>query len=171
MKNKKEITFELDLNSNINCINGLIEAIQIKAFDNMSIERIVPKFVLQPWCDETKKSEFYQYVCDMKLENNYIFDKYSVGLAGDGEKISVPSCLFITLDDAYHLNHKFTKIGRVISGFEEIHRIENVKLIDVDAPEGVLFKSPIIPETIETMQIELNGYEPFSCIKYIEKSA
>lgn len=167
MKNNKEIQFELDLNSDLNCMDGLIEAIQMKAFDELAIERIVPKFVLQPWCDETKKPEFYQYVCDMKTDNNYTFEKYSVGLAGDGSKISVPSCFFITLDDAFHLNHKFTKIGKVISGFEEIHRIENVELIDVPNDDGVAFMTPLIDEIIESITIELNGYQPNKCHKYI----
>ena len=166
--NNQEIKYELDLNSDINCINGLIEAIQTKSLDNMYIERIVPKFVLQPWCDETKLGEFYQYVCDMKLENEYIFDKYSIGLAGDGSKISVPSCIFITLDNAYHLNHKFTKIGKVISGFEEIHRIENVELKDVPNDDGVAFKTPVVPILVQLVTIKLNGYEPKKCNKYLE---
>ena len=166
--NNQEIKYELDLNSDINCINGLIEAIQTKSLDNMYIERIVPKFVLQPWCDETKLGEFYQYVCDLQLENEYIFDKYSVGLAGDGSKISVPSCIFITLDDAYHLNHKFTKIGKVISGFELINEIENVELKDVPNDDGVAFKTPVVPILVQSVTIELNGYEPKKCNKYLE---
>lgn len=165
----QEIKYELDLNSDINCINGLIEAIQTKSLDMMYIERIVPKFVLQPWCDETKLGEFYQYVCDLKQNNNYIFNKYSVGLAGDGSKLSVPSCIFITLDDAYHLNHKFTKIGKVISGFDLIEKIENVELKDVPNQDGVAFKTPVDPILIQSVTIELNGYEPKNCIKYIEK--
>lgn len=167
----QEIKYELDLNSDLNCIDGLIEAIHTKSLDNMYIERIVPKFVLQPWCDESKLGEFYQYVCDLKKDNDYIFDQYSVGLAGDGSRISVPSCIFITLDHAYHLNHKFTKIGKVISGFEYIHKIEKVELKDVPNNDNVSFKTPVVPILIQSVTIELNGYEPKECIKYIEKSA
>ena len=166
--NSQKIKYELDLNSDLNCINGLIETIQLKKLDNMNIERIVPKFVLQPWCDETKLPEFYQYVCDLKLENDYIFNQYSIGLAGDGSKISVPSCIFITLEDAFHLNRRFTKIGKVIEGFDLIHKIENVELIDVPNNDGVAFKTPVDPILVESVTIELNGYEPKECMKYIE---
>lgn len=169
MKNQKTIEIELTPNNCPNSVNGLIEAIEQKAFDNMAIERVVPGFVLQPWCDETKKGEFYQYVCDLEVNDYDNFDAFSVGLAGDGEKVGVPTCIFITLSNTYHLNQKFTKVGRVISGFEEIKRIESVELIDVPNDDGVAFKTPIKDEIIETITLDLNGYIPKKCNKYLEE--
>ena len=166
--NNQEIKYELDLNSDINCINGLIEAIQTKSLDNMYIERIVPKFVLQPWCDETKLGEFYQYVCDLEVNSDDNFESFSVGLAGDGDKYCVPSCFFITVADAFHLNQKFTKVGRVISGFEELKRIESLELVDVPNSDGVAFKTPVKDEIIETITIDLKEYKTGVCKKYID---
>ena len=169
MKNQKTIEIELYPNNCQNSVNGLIEAIYKKAFDNMAIERVVPNFVIQPWCDETKKGEFYQYVCDLEVNEFDDFDAFSVGLAGDGEKIGVPSCFFITLSNTYHLNQKFTKVGRVISGFEELKRIESVELKDVPNNDGVAFKTPVIDEIIETITLDLKGYQKCTCMKYLEK--
>ena len=166
---EKQVQFELYPEYAPNAINGLIEAIQTKHLDNFNIERVVPGFVFQPWCDETKLPEFYQYVTDKEFETkNHTFEKYSVGLAGDGQKISVPSCFFITLDDAFHLNQKFCKVGKVISGFEYLHEVENSELIDLSDQMGVKFMTPKNPIKFHDTTIELNGYEPKQCIKYIE---
>lgn len=153
-----------------NSVNGLIEAIEYHAFDNMAIERVVPNFVIQPWCDETKKSEFYQYVCDLEVNPDDNFESFSVGLAGDGNKIGVPSCFFICIADAFHLNQKFTKVGRVISGFEELKHIESVELVDVPNSDGVAFKTPVNDEIIETITIDLKGYKASKCNKFLEKN-
>ena len=168
MKNQKTIEIELYPELCPNSVNGLIEAIEYHAFDNMAIERVVPNFVIQPWCDETKKSEFYQYVCDLEVNPNDNFEAFSVGLAGDGDKYCVPSCFFITVADAFHLNQKFTKVGRVISGFEELKRIESLELVDVPNSDGVAFKTPVKDEIIETITIDLKEYKTGVCKKYID---
>lgn len=168
MKNKKIIEIELYPNNCPYSVNGLIEAIEYHAFDNMAIERVVPNFVIQPWCDETKKGEFYQYLCDLEVKDTDNFESFSVGLAGDGSKYGVPSCFFITTANAFHLNQKFTKVGRVISCFEELKRIESVELKDVPNNDGVAFKTPVNDEIIETIKLELNGYQPDKCNKYLE---
>lgn len=170
MKNQKTIEIELYPELCPNSVNGLIEAIEYHAFDNMAIERVVPNFVIQPWCDETKKSEFYQYVCDLEVNPDDNFESFSVGLAGDGNKIGVPSCFFICVADAFHLNQKFTKVGRVISGFEELKRIESVELKDVPNSDGVAFKTPVKDEIIDTITIDLKGYKPSKCNKFLEKN-
>ena len=168
MKNQKTIEIELYPELCPNSVNGLIEAIEYHAFDNMAIERVVPNFVIQPWCDETKKSEFYQYVCDIEVNDSDTFNCFSVGLAGDGSKFAVPSCFFICVADAFHLNAKFTKVGKVISGFEELKRIESVELVDVPNNDGVAFKTPINDEIIETITLDLKDYQVKTCMKYLE---
>lgn len=165
MKNGKTIDIEL---YPCNGTNGLIEAIEYHAFDNMAIERVVPNFVIQPWCDETKKGKFYQYVCDVEINPESTFNRFSVGLAGDGNKFAVPSCFFICVGEAYHLNNKFTKVGRVISGFDELRRIERVELKDVPNEAGVAFKTPVNDEIIETITFKLNDYQVNTCNKYLE---
>ena len=170
MKNQKTIEIELYPELCPNSVNGFIEAIEYHAFDNMAIERVVPNFVIQPWCDETKKSEFYQYVCDLEVNPDDNFDAFSVGLAGDGNKVGVPSCFFITVADAFHLNQKFTKVGRIVSGFEELKRIERVELVDVPNSDGVAFKTPVKDEIIQTITIDLKGYIPGKCNKFLEKN-
>lgn len=169
MKNQKKIEIELYPEFCMNCVNGFIEAIECHAFDHMAIERVVPHFVLQPWCDETKKGEFYQFVVDKEFSGEeHYFSAFSVGVAGDGTSFSVPSCFFITFEDAFHLNQKFSKVGQVISGFEEIKRIEGLELVDVPNEDGVAFKTPVNDEIIETITIEYNGYEANPCIKHKE---
>lgn len=171
MKNGARIQMELYPENCVNCVNGFIESVDRHVYDNMSIERIVPGFVFQPWCSDDQMPDEYNLVCNLETDNNLnTFKAYSVGLAGDGETISVPWCFFITLSDkCNHLDHKFSKIGQVISGYEELQRIENVELKDIPTGiEGVKVMTPVQDEIIHTITIELNGYEPLPVIKHHE---
>ena len=166
MNNGNKIKIELYPSKAPNSINALLWMVFKNGYDNMQIQRIAPGFVLQPWYDEARMSEDYWYLVDGEFQSNGYLNndldmcKYSVGLAGDGKKISSPSSFFIVLDDGHQqrLNGKFACIGYVIEGFEEIERIVSVPLRKVDSPEGVVVMEPKTPEIIKHVSCELNGY-------------
>lgn len=175
MQNGKRIAIELYPEYAKNAVNCLIEMIDMKAYDNMSIQRIVPDFVLQPWYDETKMSEAFQYVieaeCDCNgYDNPLQFKKYVVGMAGDGHTYASNSAFFICLgnEQVKRLQGKFAAVGKVIDGFEEIERLSKVDLRKVEVEENVQVFEPIQPEVISTICLELNGYTPTNPIKFLE---
>ena len=64
MQNKSEIVIELYPEVAPRSISSLIPLIQKNMYQNMTIERIVPGFVLQPWYDEKTMPEEFQYMID-----------------------------------------------------------------------------------------------------------
>lgn len=161
MKGGAVIRFELYPEYAPNAVNSILELIDLKGYENLVIQRIAPDFVLQPWFDEARMDERFHYVMDREIEESFDFGHYTVGMAGDGEKISSCGCIFFVTSDerGRRLNGNFTGVGRVTEGFEEIDRIMNVKLRDVqcDMP-GVVVKEPLVPEMIESASYSLNGF-------------
>lgn len=166
MNNGNLIKIELYPEKAPNSINALLWMVFKNGYDQMQIQRIAPGFVLQPWYDERRMTEDYWYLVDGEFssngyeKNDLDMGKYSVGLAGDGKKISSPSSFFIVLNDGHQdrLNGKFAGIGYVIEGFEEVNRIVSVPLQKVNSPEGVVVMEPVNPEVIKHVSVELNGY-------------
>lgn len=169
MASKNKIEIELYPEIAPNSVNGLIWLLNKNGFDNMTIARIVPDFVLQPWYDENIMPLDYQYLINGEFasngyeKNNLPMDHYTVALAGDGQHFSSPGCFFIVVGDhcQKRLEGKFAAIGKVVSGFAEVDRIVSVPLrkVDIDVP-GVSVNVPIEDEIILHIDLALNGYEP-----------
>lgn len=162
MENGTTIELTLDVYHNENSINGLLWMIFKQGYDHMKIARIVPDFVFQPWYDEAAMPEDYQYLMDGDFKKqHYQFKKYDIGLAGDGSDYSSPSCFFIVMgDDVSRLNGKFTYIGKVTAGFDELERIMALPLNKVDAGvEGVQIFQPTTDQYIKTITYNLHQYQ------------
>lgn len=176
MHNGNTICVELYPEYANNAVNSLIEMVEMHAYDNMEIQRIVPNFVLQPWYDETRMSDAFQYLIEAECANNGYdnplrFEKYVVGMAGDGEKYASNSAFFICLgnEEVKRLQGKFAAIGKVIDGFKEIDRLSHVELRKVEVEENVQVFEPIHAEIIQTIHLELNGYKSSQPIKLKEE--
>jgi len=164
MANRQQIQIELYPDKAPNSVNGLLWSLFKDSYDNMRIARIVPGFVLQPWYDEAANGY---------IHNDLPFEKYAVGLAGDGASISSPSSFFIVVDDdcQERLNQKFACIGYVISGFSEIERLVSVPLRKVESGvAGVSINEPLQDEVISHISIELNGYEYQEPIQFLPQN-
>lgn len=96
------------------------------------------------------------------IENNMKMEKWTVAMAGDGEKLAHGCEFFITLSDeaGEKLQGKFAAFGKVIDGFEEVERLENVPLVQV-YPEGVGAKimQPVEDEFMLDVTVETFGVE------------
>lgn len=164
MENGKNVVMELYPDYAPNAVNSILEMIDQDCYKNLTIQRIAPDFVLQPWYDEDRMDERFQYVMPLEVEQNELqFRKYAVGMAGDGEAEASCGCFFIVTGDGceQRLQDRFTPIGYVVEGFEEVERIMHVETADVDCGmEGVTVKEPVIPEVISQMSYELNDYKP-----------
>lgn len=165
MKSGKEIVIELIPSSAPNAVNSFIYLANKGSFDNKDIKRIVPDFVIQPTYDEFAESDDYRYELDGEFLNNGFEDgidikKGVVAMAGDGAKYASGSCYYITLSDdaGEKLNGRYSAIGKVIMGYDEVERIENVKTVPVESGlEGVKVNLPVVPETILSIRVETFG--------------
>ena len=158
------ITMELYPEYAPNTVNSFIWAASEKMYQNRLIKRIVPGFVLQPsYCYFDDKR------CDYMLEgefdangvkNELKMEKWTVAMAGDGEKEAHGSEFFITLSDetGEKLQGKFAAFGKVIAGFEEVERLEHVPTVRV-YPEGVgaVIMQPVKDEYMVDVEVETFG--------------
>lgn len=162
MKSGKDMVMELYPEKAPNAINSLIEMIDQGCFENMVIQRIAPDFVFQPWFDESRMDERFQYVIDVEA-NDLPFKKYCVGVPGDGEGAVSCGGFYIVAGDGHEakLTGKYTAMGYLVDGFEEFDRLMHVPMRDVETGmTGVVVKEPVEPEVITDMTYELNGYQP-----------
>lgn len=169
MKNGNNIVMELYPEMAPNSVNSIIEMIDQDCYKDLTIQRIAPDFVLQPWFDEDRMDERFQYVMPVELENNTLeFDKYCVGMAGNGSDEAGCGCFYIVAGDncKERLQGKFTPVGHVVEGFEEVERIMHVETTRLDVGmENIVVMEPVEPEVIAQMTYELNGYEPQKVMK------
>ena len=163
---KGVITMELYPEFAPNTVASFIWRVKEKMYENRLIKRVVPGFVIQPSycyfddkrCDYMLQGEFSAN----GAENNMKMEQWTVAMAGDGEKYAHGCEFFITLTDetGEKLQGRFAAFGKVIDGFEEIKRIENLPLVQV-FPEGVsaVIKQPVNDEYMVKMEVETFGVE------------
>lgn len=165
MSNGNKIVIELMPQEAPNSVNCFIYLINKGVFNNREIKRIVPGFVIQPTYDSFNRDTVSNVAVDGEFRengfnNNLKLEKGVVALGGDGKTMAGPSCFYFVLSDesGKKLDGKYTGIGRVIEGYEEIERIEKVetKSVDVGTP-GVAVNEPIVPEIIMSITIETFG--------------
>ena len=129
-------------------------------YNNKRIERFEPGFVIQPLffdgvnpeIDKMIKPEF------MTREDNHLlkFKRGIVAMAGD-EKSASGTQFFISLSATERLNGKFTVIGEVIDGWDEIERLEKLAVNEfVDEMSGFIYHAPKYDETVERVEVEDN---------------
>lgn len=164
MESGNAVKMELYPEEAPNAVNSILEMTDQGCYENLAVQRIAPDFVLQPWFDEERMDERYQYVMPVETGQNTLeFKRGCVGMAGDGEKESSCGCFFIVTgeESGKKLQGRFTPVGYVVEGMEEVERIMHVPTRDVETDmEGVVVKEPLRPEVITKITYELNGYEP-----------
>ena len=158
------ITIELYPECAPNTVNSFLWAVQEGMYENRLIKRVVPGFVIQPsFCYfDDKRCDF---MLDGEFESNGITNslemkKWTVAMAGDGEKEAHGSEFFITLSDeaGKRLQGKFAAFGMVIDGFEEVERLAAVPTVQI-FPEGVgaEIRQPVEDEYMTHMEAETYG--------------
>ncbi|MBQ7903683.1 MAG: peptidylprolyl isomerase [Oscillospiraceae bacterium] len=171
---KGVITIELYPEYAPNTVNSFIWAAGEKMYKDRLIKRVVPGFVLQPSycffddkrCDYMIEGEF----ASNGIENPVKMEKWTVAMAGDGDKEAHGYEFFITLSDeaGAKLQGKFAAFGKVIDGFEEVERLENVPVKPV-YPQGVgaVINQPVEDEFMLDIRVETFGVQyPQPVIKY-----
>ncbi len=169
------ITVELYHEYAPNTVNSFIWAAKEQMYENRLIKRVVPGFVLQPSycffddkrCDFMLAGEFEEN----GIKNDMKFEKGTVAMAGNGSSEAHGCEFFITLSDeaGERLQGKYAAFGKVIDGYDEVSRIENVELREVN-PDGMgkaKVKQPVVDEFMTHVEVETFGEEyPKPEIKY-----
>ncbi|MFR1710450.1 MAG: peptidylprolyl isomerase [Clostridium sp.] len=160
INNKEYIRLELYPKSAPNTVNSFIYVSNEGLYNNRAIKRIVKDFVIQPsYCNfEDPRCDFFidGEFDDNGFHNDIRLDKWTVAMAGDGERIASGSEFFITIgDNEERLNGKFAAFGKVIEGFEVLQRLAGVETKVVESNmEGVIIREPIKPEIITEVYVE-----------------
>ena len=147
-----------------NAVNSFLWAVREHIYENRVIRRVVPGFVLQP-----SYSYFEEKRCDFMIEGEFAsngvnnplkMEKGTVAMAGDGAKLAHGCEFFITLSDeaGEKLQDRFTAFGKVISGYEEVERLEQVETVQL-FPEGVqaVIRQPVEDEHMLRVEAETFG--------------
>jgi len=106
-------------------------------FEGIIFHRVIPKFMIQtgdPLGDGTGGTSIWGREFEDEFSDDLKHDRpYTVSMANAGPGTN-GSQFFITTTTTPWLDKKHTIFGRVLSGLEVVHSIENVKANKVDKP-------------------------------------
>ena len=163
MKNGNKIVIQLLPEAAPNTVASFVSCVQKGALDGHAIERIVPG----KWVDFSYTafhSEDCRYLipreADLHPEITPL-DSHPgcVCMGGYGEKGNAGCEPFFPLKDCPEHKGIYPVFGRVLEGLDEIYRLERVETTPVQtAIEGYVVDTPIQPQVIEKVTVELNGY-------------
>ena len=152
IENYGSIVMELYPDIAPNTVNNFIFLVKNGFYDNNSMHRLVPNFVLQGG-DPTGTGSGgpgYQIRGEFSsngIDNNLSHEKWVVSMARSGDPNSAGSQFFICLEDSKELDGKYAAFGRIIDGFDNIERIVSNEHIE-DTETGKLSKNLIIKKTL-----------------------
>ena len=163
MENGAELILELLPQAAPNTVNSFIQAAQQQVFDRHGIERIVPK----DWIDMSysgfgKKEGQYliPYESELHPEIPPLDSHFGCVCMGGYGKMGQAGCeFFFPLRPCPEHKGLYPVFGKVISGIEEILRLEHVAIRPVtDFPiEGLEVNTPVEPEIIDHVELDLKG--------------
>ncbi|KAF8147325.1 hypothetical protein K438DRAFT_1626382 [Mycena galopus ATCC 62051] len=106
-------------------------------FEGIIFHRVIPKFMIQtgdPLGDGTGGTSIWGREFEDEFSDELRHDRpYTVSMANAGPNTNA-SQFFITTTTTPWLDKKHTIFGRLISGLEVVHEIENVKTSNADKP-------------------------------------
>lgn len=163
MKNGNKIVIQLLPEAAPNTVASFVSCVQKGALDGHAIERIVPG----KWVD-------FSYTAFHSQDCRYLIPREAdlhpeitpldshpgcVCMGGYGEKGNAGCEPFFPLKDCPEHKGIYPVFGRVLEGMDEIYRLERVETTPVQtAIEGYVVDTPIQPQVIEKVTVELNGY-------------
>lgn len=159
IRNYGSIVIELYPDIAPNTVNNFISLVKKGFYDNNTMHRLVPSFVLQGGDPTgtgsggpgyTIKGEFNSN----GFENNLLHEKWVVSMARSGDPDSAGSQFFICLDTASHLDGNYAAFGKVIDGFDNIEKIVKEEIVE-DTQSGKLKNNLVIKKAL----VDLKGKE------------
>ena len=167
IENYGSIVIELYPNVAPNTVNNFISLVKSGFYDNNTMHRLMPGFVLQGGDPDGIGSGGPGYTIDGEFtsnnfENNLSHTKWVVSMArASGDPNSAGSQFFICLDDATSLDGDYASFGNVIDGYDVIENIVENEIID-DSSSGKLKNNLVIKKAL----IDLQGKEYSDVVKH-----
>lgn len=168
------ITVELFPNEAPNSVNSFIWCAEKGFYNNRTIRRIEPDFVIEP-----SYSHFDDASCDFMLEgefdingkpNTVKLEKGTLALSGDGKAESHGCEFFFVLSDkaGARLQGDYAGFGKVTEGYEVVEALTETQLKEVFIEEMNFYVHEAVqPEIMEKVEVETFGAEyPQPQIKY-----
>lgn len=151
-------TIKAELYPNIapNTVNNFISLANNGFYNNLTFHRIIKGFMIQGGDPKGDGTGGPGYSIKGEFKNNGVNNplKHTKGvlsMARSNKPDSAGSQFFIVSGKADHLDGDYAAFGKVISGLDVVEKIESVKTGKNDKPET--------PVVIESISVELNGYD------------
>ncbi|MCC8065733.1 MAG: peptidylprolyl isomerase [Clostridiales bacterium] len=159
------IQIELYPESAPNAVACMIQIVQKQLLDHRQIRRIAPDFVVQPsftcYNDPRLTMELPGEFAANGFQNGAVMREGSVAMGGDGKSIASGSEFFFCLTDeaGASLQGRFSVIGQVIEGWDEVKRLEQVpkRRLPIPDRDDVIVYIPLEPEYMEKVTVETFG--------------
>jgi len=135
-------------------VDNFISYIEENAFNNSGFHRIIETFMIQGGIVKNTKNPIKGEFLSNGVENNLRHYRGVLSMARTSVKDSATSQFFIMHQVSPHLDGQYASFGGLISGFDVLDKIATTETNRADAP-----LSPVI---IESITIELNGYQKSS---------
>lgn len=162
MANGAKIVVELYPEEAPNTVNSFIYLAKQGVFDNYAIQRVVPGWVL-----DVSYTAFGKDVCKYLIPNesqsqgfpNHIKVEPGVIAMGGYAPDEIAGGEWYFPYTSENLDWRYPAFGRVLSGWEEVERIEKVPLRPVPTRQQLVINEPIEPEVIASVVVETFGVE------------
>jgi len=135
-------------------VDNFISYIEENAFNNSGFHRIIETFMIQGGIVKNTKNPIKGEFLSNGVENNLRHYRGVLSMARTSVKDSATSQFFIMHQVSPHLDGQYASFGGLISGFDVLDKIATTETNRADAP-----LSPVI---IESITIDLNGYQKSS---------
>ena len=134
-----------------NTVNSFLLYAQAGSYDNNSFHRVVDDFVIQGG-KITDACEIPGEMTEQNSDNTLLHTRGVISMARVGTLLdSASSQFFIVSQLASNLDNDYAGFGGVVDGFEVLDYIGSLEVGDTQLP--------IVDIVIESMTVELNGYE------------
>lgn len=142
-------TVEAELYPHIapNTVDNFISLANSGFYDGLTFHRIIKDFMIQGGDPDGSGMggpgySIYGEFTNNKFKNDLAHAEGVLSMARSQHKDSAGSQFFIVTKDAPHLDGQYASFGKVISGMDIVHKIENVETGNNDAPiKKVIIKS------------------------------
>lgn len=156
MEDGGEVEIELYPNKAPNTVNNFIALIEDNFYDGLIFHRVIPDFMIQGGDPEgtgmgdpgySIKGEFSSNDFDNDLKH----EPGVLSMARSQDPDSAGSQFFIVTGDGSHLDGEYAAFGKVIDGMDVVE--------DIEAEETDNNDKPNTDQVIESMSVDLNGYQ------------
>lgn len=156
MENGGEVEIELYPNVARNTVNNFISLVEDGFYDGLIFHRIIPDFMIQGGDPEGTGIGGPGYAivgefANNDFDNDLKHERGVLSMARSQDNDSAGSQFFIMVEDSPHLDDDYAGFGKVTEGMDVVDEIVNAERNSHD--------QPIEKQIIETMTVDLNGYE------------